>query len=200
MRYTLLILLFFVSLSSCTVNRQVKEIRTLEKCTFSLGEIETLQVASTDIRKVIQSGEVNLAQLPSLAIGYLTRSIPVKAKFKLNIENPTQNNAAINQFDYKILINSFQLIEGTMDKAVEIPANGNTTVPLDFSFNIYEFLADETIRDDIQDFLKSTKNNEQQDAQLIIQIRPSILIANKLVKYPSFISIKKELSNEFLLK
>lgn len=200
MRNKIVYLLFVVFISSCTINRQVKEIKTLEKCTFSLGEIESLQVANTDINKIIQSGEINLAKLPSLALGYLTRSIPVKAKFKLNIANPTQDQAAINQFDYKILINNYQLIEGTMDQSVQIPAGDSTTVPLDFSFNIYEFLADESIRDDIQAFLKSSKNNEAQEAQLTIQIRPSILIANKLVKYPSFINIKKELTNEFLLK
>lgn len=195
-----LYLIFLIFLSSCTINRQVKEIKTLEKCIFSLGEIENLQVSNTDINKIIQSGEINLARLPSLALGYLSRSIPLHAKFKLDIDNPTPDKAAINQFDYVISINDYQLIEGTMDQAVEIPAGEQRSVPLDFTINIYDFLANESIRNDIQDFIRSSKNKETQEAQLIIKIKPSLLIGNKLVKYPSFINIKKELSNEFLLK
>lgn len=200
MKTNILYLFILVFLSSCTINRQVKEIRTLERCTFKLGEIESLKVANTDLNKIIQSGEINLGKLPALALGFLSRSIPLHAKFNLAIDNPTQDRASINQFDYIISINDYELIEGTMNQAVDIAAGEHASVPLDFTINIYEFLADDRIREDIQNFIRSSKNNQSEEAQLLIKIKPSLLIANKLVKYPSFISIKKELSNEFLLK
>ncbi len=199
MKKCLLYIMLLFSLSGCTINKQINEIKTLAKCKFAINSIENIDIAGIDVQKIIQTKELNLANMPVLALGFLTRNIPLNANFTLVITNPTIDKAAINEFDYQLFINQQQLVEGTMDQKIEIPAGENILVPLEFSFNIYEFLANDSIRMGIQDFIRSSGNGEVKDAQLTIKIKPSILVGNQLVKYPSFITIEKTLNNKFLL-
>lgn len=190
---------FLICLSACNVNKQVNEIKTLGKCEFAITSIEKIEVSGNDLKGIVQTGEINLANIPALALGFLSHNIPVKTNFTLKIKNPTENKAAINQFDYKLFINQQQLVEGTMNDKIEILPDQDVLVPLEFSFNIYEFLANDAIRRDIQDFLKTSRSGEAKAAQLTIKIKPGILIGNKLIKYPSFINIEKTLQNDVFL-
>lgn len=199
MKKGLIYFVFLISLSGCTINKQVKEIKTLGKCGFAISSIDQIDISGTDVKKIIQTGEINLTNMPALALGFLSRNIPLNTSFILEITNPTVNRAAINQFDYQVFINQQELVEGTMNEQIEVPAGDKVLVPLEFSFNIYRFLANDSIRKDIQDFIRASGNGEAKDAQLTIKIKPGILIGNQLVKYPSFISIEKTLNNKLLL-
>lgn len=197
MKKGLIYFVFLISLSGCTVNRQVEEIKTLSKCEFSINSVEKIVIGGTDLKKIIQTGEINLTKMPALTLGFLSRNIPLNTSFILEITNPTANKAAISQFDYQLFINQQELVEGEMNEKIEILPGKSVLVPLEFSFNIYEFLASNAI--DIQDFIQASENGEVKEVQLIIKIKPGILIGNQLVKYPSFITIEKTLNNEALL-
>jgi LEA14-like dessication related protein len=199
MKTSLLYFFLLISISSCTINKQIKEIKTLAKCEFEVYSLNNLDIAGTDVIKIIQTGEINLMSMPSLALGLLNRNVPLNVNFTLGIKNPTSDMAAINEFDYQLFINQQELVEGKMDQQIEIPAGENTLVPLEFSFNIYKFLSNDSIRNDIQEFIRASENSELKDAQLTIKIRPSVLIGNTLIKYPNFITIEKTLNNKFLL-
>lgn len=199
MKNGLVYFILLISLSGCTINKQVREIKTLGECKFAISSIDKIDLSGTDVKKIIQTKEINLMNMPALALGFLTRNIPLNSSFILEITNPTKEKAAINQFDYQLFINQQELVEGTMNEQIEIPPHENISVPLEFSFNIYKFLANDAIRKDIQDFIQASGNGEVKHAQLTIKIRPSILIGGQLVKYPSFITIEKALDNKFLL-
>jgi hypothetical protein len=185
-----------ISLSACMVADQVKELKALRDCKFSISSIEEIDVAGVDMQKIIQSGEINILSMPSLALGFLERNVPLTARFVVEITNPTVNKAAINQFDYKLLINQQEVVEGTIDQQISIPANETNLVPLEFSFDIYKFLADDSIRNNIQSFIMTSKNQKRKEAQLTIRIKPSVLIGNQLIKYPGFIDVEKTFNNE----
>lgn len=188
-----------IGLSACDVNKQINEIKTLGKCEFAIASIEKIEVGGNDLKGIVQKGEINLANVPALALGFLSRNIPLKTNFILKITNPTENKAAINQFDYILLINQQQLVEGTIYDKIEVLPDQDVFVPLEFSFNIYEFLANEAIRKDIQEFIKASRSSETKTAHLTIKIKPGILIGKQLIKYPSFISIEKTLNNNVFL-
>src|SRR5690554_5851611 len=105
MKIGLFYLVVLVGLFSCTINKQVKEIKTLGECKFAIHSIEKIDVSGTDVKKIVQTGEVNLTSMPAIALGFLTRNIPLTTNFVLEITNPTLDKAAINQFDYQLFIN-----------------------------------------------------------------------------------------------
>src|SRR5690606_8566431 len=130
----------FVTLSACTVSEQIMELKTLRDCKFAVSEIERVDVAGIDMNEIIKGGKINLLKMPNLALGFLEGSIPLQASLVIEITNPTENRAAINQFDYKLLINQHEVADGTIDQKISIAAKESSLIPLEFSFDIYKFL------------------------------------------------------------
>ena len=196
------IIIFFLvtfSISSCGINKQAQQIKALEQCEYKLNDINQITVAGTDVKKLITDQSINLVNLPGLALGFLRQDIPLRANLKLEITNPTNSLAAINNFEYIILINKQQLVNGTVDQRVSIEPGQTTTVPLLLNANIYQFLSNQKILEEVTKFLTSPKNGTETKGMVTIKIKPSILVGGNLVKYPGYITIDKEVSSKILL-
>ena len=192
-------LLLVVGLGSCSVNKQAQQIKALEKCDYKLINASNITVAGTDVQKIIKGSNIDLSSLPSLALGYLRKDIPLRANLNLEISNPSTTLAAINNFDYIILINKQEIANGTVDQRVSIDAGQTTRVPVQLNANIYKFLADGNILSDITDFVKAANGVTEKKGMVTLKIRPSIMVGGGLVKYPGYITIDKEVSSKILL-
>ena len=194
-----LLCLLVIGASSCGINKQAQQIKALEQCDYRLNDINQITVAGTDVKKLISDQSINLVNLPALALGFLRQDIPLRANLKLEITNPSNSLAAINNFDYIILINKQELVNGTVDQRVSIEPGQTTTVPLFLNANIYQFLSNPKILDEVTKFLTSPKNGTETKGMVTIKIKPSIMVGGNLVKYPGYITIDKEVSSKILL-
>lgn len=192
-------LLLFIGLSACSINKQAQQIKALEKCDYKLIDATQVSLAGTDIRKLINEQSVSLVNVPALALGYLRKDIPLRATLNLEISNPSSTLAAINNFEYKILINQQEIATGTIDQRVSIDAGQRVQVPVQLNANVYPFVSNNKIMGDIGDFLSSASKGTEKKGIVTLKIKPSILIGGNLVKYPGFITIDKEVSSKILL-
>lgn len=194
------LMVFIMTAMGCGIGQQTKELKTLADCEYSISKVENITLSGTDVRKLFNREELNLAGIPSLALGFISKNIPLNADLTLSIANPTNNYAAIQYFDYEILINQHLFTEGTVNELIDVGPKETTTVTLPLSTNIYSFLVNDSVRNDIEQFVKSTRNKEQKSAAVTIRIKPAILIGEKLLKYPGFIDIEREIDNRLLLE
>ncbi|WP_214228423.1 LEA type 2 family protein [Pedobacter sp. B4-66] len=199
MRKILLVCLMAIGLAGCGINRQAQQIKALERCKYRVTSADEITLAGADVKKMILNQDINLGSLPGLALGLLRRDIPLRARLNLEVKNPSGNDAAINQFEYKILINRQELASGFVNQEVNIAAGQSTVVPVDMEANIYPFISNSKVMKEITDFVQSGKNGPEQKGILTLKIRPSIKVAGGLVKYPGFITIDKEVSSKILL-
>lgn len=199
MKRILLFCLTAIVLQSCGVNRQAQQIKALEKCTYRITSADNISLAGANVKNLLDGQNINLSSLPGLALGLLRRDIPLRAKLNLEIKNPTSNAAAINEFEYKILINKVELVNGFVNQSVNVDAGQSTVVPIDMVANLYPFISDGKVMDQITDFLKSSKGGPEKKGILTLKIRPSFKVAGSLIKYPGFITIDKEISSKILL-
>ena len=100
MKNLFLACLIILSLGSCGINKQAQQIKALEKCDYRITDATDITIAGTDVRKLIDGKSVNTLSIPGIALGMLRKDIPLRAKLNLEISNPTNNLAAINDFDY----------------------------------------------------------------------------------------------------
>ncbi|TKC13294.1 hypothetical protein FA048_04845 [Pedobacter polaris] len=191
--------LLIVGLSACSVNKQAQQIKALEKCDYKLLNATNITIAGTNVQKLINGNSIDLTSIPSLALGYLRKDIPLKANLNLEISNPSTTLAAINNFDYIILINKQEIANGTVDQRVSIDAGQTVKVPVQLNANIYKFLADGSMLSDITDFVKAANTGSEKKGMVTLKIRPSIMVGSGLVKYPGYITIDKEVSSKILL-
>lgn len=191
--------LFAMLISSCSINKQAQQIKALEQCEYKFINASKVTVAGTDIKKIIDQQTINLSGLPALALGLLRQDVPLRALLNVEITNPSTNLAAINNFDYIILINKQEIANGVVDQLVQIEPGQKVQVPVQLNANIYQFLSNGKTLDEITKFLSGATTGTTQVGLVTIKIKPSIRVGNELVKYPGFITIDKEVSNKILL-
>ena len=191
--------LLVVGLSSCSINKQAQQIKALEQCDYRLIDATNISLAGTDVRKLINGKSLDLINVPSLALAYFRKDIPLRASLNLEITNPSNNLAAINNFEYIILINQQEIANGSVDQRVSIEAGKSTRVPVLLNANIYQFLANGKTLDDITSFLTGAAQGTEKKGMVTLKIKPSIMVGGNLVKYPGFITIDKEVSSKILL-
>lgn len=191
--------LLAVTMMGCGVNKQAQQIKALEKCTYKLVSADNITVAGTDVRKLVNSQDINISSLPGLAFGLLRRDVPLRARLNLQISNPSGSEAAINQFEYKILINRQELATGFVNQEVNVMPGQAAVVPVDMNVNVYQFISNARVMSEISDFLRAGNGSEERKGLVTLKIRPSIKVGNSLIRYPGFISIDKEVSSKLLL-
>lgn len=195
----ILLMLLMVAFLGCGIGQQAKELKTLADCKYNISRVENITLSGTDVRKLFNRDELNLAGVPSLALGFISKNIPLNADLTLSITNPTGDYAAIQHFDYEILINKHSFTEGTVNELIDVAPNETKEVTLPLSSNIYSFLVNDSVRHDIEQFVRATRDKEEKNAIVTIKIKPAIMIGEKLLKYPGFIEIDREIDNRFLL-
>ncbi len=199
MKKIIFLCLTAIIMQSCGVSRQQQQIKALEKCTYKIHSADHISLAGTDVKRLLNDNNINLGSLPGLALGLLRKDIPLKARLNLEITNPSSNTAGINEFEYKILINRQELAGGFVNQAVNIEPGQSTTVPVDLIANIYPFVTNSKVMNEITEFLQGNKNGGEKKGILTLKIRPSIKVGGTLVKLPGFITIDKEVSSKILL-
>lgn len=191
--------LLTVSFFGCGINRQAQQIKALEDCTYKITSVQQVLVAGTDVKKLIDQQNFNIGSLPGVALGLLRKDIPLRANLNLEITNPSANLAAINQFEYKILVNNTDLAEGIINQNVSIAQGQTVTVPVQLNSNIYSLISSGTVLNDIIKAAQKGSSKDEKLGLLTIKIKPTFMIGNTPFKYPGYITINKDISSKILL-
>jgi len=200
MKKTLLFCLITLSLFGCGINRQAQQIKALEDCTYRITGVQQVSLAGTDVKKLLQDQNFSLTSLPGVALGLLRKDIPLRANLNLEITNPSTNLAAINQFEYKILVNNTDLAEGIVNQNVSIGQGQTVTVPVQLVSNVYGLISNGNVFNDIvKAAQKGSSSRDEKLGLLTIKIKPTFMIGNTPVKYPGYITINKDISSKILL-
>lgn len=188
-----------LSISGCGINKQAKQLQTLEDCIYEIRSADSIYVAGKDVSKMISNNAINIGNMPEFAWAYLQKNIPLKARINLKIKNPTQQDAAINRFEYQVLVKGQQLANGLVNQKVSIAAGDSIIVPVSVNANIYQILSNGNTMQEIVDFMKGGNDPATERKGIVtLKIKPSIAIGDNLVNYPGFITIEKEVSSKIL--
>ncbi len=199
MKNMIILCLAAILVQGCGVSKQAQQIKALEKCTYKIISADHISVAGTDINKIMNNQSINMGSLPGLALGLLRKDIPLRANLNVEITNPTGDQASINEFEYKILINAQEIATGFVNQLVRIDAGQSTRVPVAVNANVYPLMSNSKVMDDVTKFFQAGSNGQEEKGIVTLKIRPSIMVGGTLVKYPGFITIDKEISSKILL-
>jgi hypothetical protein len=186
-------------LSSCGLNKQARQVKAFEKCEYQITSADSIYLAGRDISKLISDKNIDMSSMPELAFAYLRKDIPLKVRLNLQIKNPTADLAAINQFEYKILIKGQELANGFVNQKVSVDPGSSAIVPVNVNANIYQFLSDGKTMQQIADFIRGGNTSGTEKKGIVtLKIKPTINLAGKLVNYPGYITIDREISSKIL--
>ena len=201
MRIIVLIAGMALLLAGCGVDRQARALRALEKCQYTFVSADSVLLAGTDVNKLIANGRVDISRLPGVAFGFLNRDIPLSGILNLRITNPTNHLAGIQQFAYKIAIEGREVLDGTSDLPIEVPAGETVIVPVKLQTNVYKFLSDQQTLQKLLAFIQSARDGiTDEQVNLTFSIKPTLALGNKQLNYPGYIRIDKQVDAGFLLR
>lgn len=201
----LAILAIILFLSRCGINRQVQQAKNLSKSRFALQSADSTTIADYPVevfKDIRQLEDVNPLRYPRIAAGLLERNIPFKTNLNLEITNPTNDTAAINAFEYRLLLGGSELANGHVDQRIVVPPGGGKALAfIPVNANAYGLLTNSSTRNAFINLARSLAGSSQvSPSRVTLKIKPTFVIGNKAVTYPGFISIDKEVNRDLLLK
>ncbi|MGI4898658.1 MAG: hypothetical protein ACRYFT_08805, partial [Janthinobacterium lividum] len=109
--------------------------------------------------------------------------------------NPSGETAAINQFEYKILLKNNEIFNGFVNHRIEVSAGGGkTNVPINITTNAYHLITDEQTRNSFTDLVQNLSGAKNARKSMItIKIKPTLDLGNKEIRYPGYITFDKEI-------
>lgn len=185
----------------CTgLNKQVNQIQALEDCKYEISSVDSIYVANVNVKDLIGKEKFDLAKMPRVALALLRQNVPLKARINLSITNPSSQLAAVNQFEYKVLVKNQEIAGGFVNQKIAVnPHGGTITVPIPINSNIYQVLSDDKTMDAIADFVIGSEDaSKEKKGILTIKIKPTLDFGNREIKYPGYITIDKEISSKNL--
>ncbi|WP_207426327.1 LEA type 2 family protein [Pedobacter sp. SYSU D00535] len=182
----------------CGVNRQFN-LKAFEKSRYEITSADSIYLANVRVSELVGKEDFQLIKMPRIALALLRKDVPLRARVNLAIENPTSSAAALNEFEYKVLLKNRELANGFVNQKISVGPNSRTVVPIHINSNIYHLLSDEKVQDAIADFIAADPEKRERKSSLTIKIRPTLGIGNKKIKYPGYITIDKEISSKILL-
>ncbi|GAB3499266.1 hypothetical protein GCM10027341_22220 [Spirosoma knui] len=187
--------------SRCSVNQQLSQAKALGDCRYTIASADSVFLAGTDIREFRKIEDLNPARYPRIAAGLLTRNVPLDARINLDITNPTNKLAGINQLEYKVILAGQELFNGFLNQRIEVqPGGGRTRVPVRLSANAFQLLTDPKTRDAFSQLVQNLSGAANtKPSKLTIRIKPTLALGNKAVNYPGYITIDQEVTNKILL-
>lgn len=194
-----LLVLFFMT--SCGIDRQAKELRALEKCKYELVSADSVFLAGTDVRQLIESRRVDVSRLPGVALGFLSGNVPLSAILNVQVTNPTNTLAGIGQFSYIIEVEGHQIIDGTSDLPVRVPAGETVVVPVKLQGNMYALLSNQEVLQRVVGYMQTLQSGASAGpVNMAIKIKPTLALGNTAIDYPGFITINRRVDPAALLQ
>lgn len=200
MKRLFVISLLSILLTGCIgLNKQVNQIKALEDCKYAVKSADSITLAGIDVKDLIGKDIRDIIKMPRLALALLRKDVPLRARVNLAINNPTDKLAAINQFEYRILVQNNEIANGLVNQRIVVePNGGNVVVPIRLNTNVYDLVMDDRTVNAVTDFVLAKEDNKHKETVVTIKIKPTLDLGNRQIKYPGYIDIDKEVSSKDL--
>ena len=179
-------ILFISTLFQCSSLLQIEK---LKNCEFRLERIEGMSIDGINLsrmRSFNDLGFINATKiLQDLSKGFL----PSEFTIIFSVSNPNKTMASMEKFEYIIMLDETEIVTGSSNDRIEIPANGSTEFTLTAKADISKLLKQNSIAA-LMELANSMNKENAIENRVRIKVKPYIRIGKKLLKYPGFIEIK----------
>lgn len=202
-RISLCLLLFGVLFfqGCATLGEVFRTLTSLKNLQFRLDAIGDFSLAGIRIGEKSRLGDFSFTDGLQLLAAFRNKRLPVR--FLLNVEarNPndgsngtTRTVSTLTRFDWRLLIDDQPTVSGGIDKPLEIPGTGQTTViPLRLELDLYEFFGSRGY-DDLLNLALALGGQDSDISRVALDAQPGVSTPLGDITTPERITI---ISKEF---
>jgi len=197
-----ILLLCVLLLHGCeTFNEIARTLTNLKRLQFRLEGVDDFSLAGIRIGQKSQLRDFTIADGIQLLAAFRGKRLP--ARFLLNVEarNPndgsggsTKTVSTLTRFAWRLLIDDQPTISGGIERPLEIPGTGQSTViPLRMELDLYKFFGEHGY-DDLLDLALALGGKRGDISRVSLDARPSVSTPLGDITWPEPITI---ISREF---
>ncbi len=186
-----LILILSITCGSCEVLQQATELTSFVQCKFKLNNIENLKVAGVDIQGIKSVSDLDIFDAAKLTAALSSNEFPLSFILNIQVKNPNQKQAAMNRLNWQLFIDETEITEGVVTQRLEIEPNQIGNLPLQLNVNLKDVFAKES-GSSLLNLAFNLVGSGNQPTNISLRAKPTILVANREVVYPGYITIKNE--------
>lgn len=198
MKKTFLSIFFMVTLillGGCDILEQAGQVANLTKCQFRLKNVDQLRLAGVNIQQVNQLSDLTFMDAARITAAATGGNLPLNFTLNVEAKNPNGAIAGLNRLDWILLIDNIEMVSGTNEQSIQIPANGGTsTIPLTIGINLKEALKGRSA-DAIANFGLNLAGAGNQPTRITLKAKPSIMVNGRSIAYPGYLTIENEFTS-----
>lgn len=190
------IVLSFPLINNCGLLRQIKEMNAFTQCEFKFKNIGNATLAGVNIQNIKSYSSLKLSDIGKLTYAFTKNNLPLSFTLNLIVKNPNQTSAAMNNLAWILFIDDIEVASGTSNMRIEIPPNnGQAIYPIDITSDLKQVLSSKSLKA-VVNFGLNLVDKGGKTTRVLIKIKPSIMIGNKTITYPGYISVTEEYSSD----
>ena len=173
----------------------IKELTNFAKCKFRYTNITQTQVAGVDVTKVMNYRDLNFTDAAKVTANMVQGKLPLNFTINLQVNNPHTELAALNKLDWIAFIDNKELVNGVLNKRVEIPGGQTTTLPLTVSADLIQAFKGES-KDKIPTYAFGLADASGKPKRVGMKVKPTIVVAGISFAYPGWITLSQDFKTE----
>lgn len=177
-----------IFLAGCSALQQMQNFL---KCDFRLAQVANIRALGIDM-----TGKRSFSDFDLLDAGKVIQSLAgnqFMLNFVANIEarNPNAEPAGMNRMDWILMIDNKEVLNGTLNEPMKVPANSTSTIPLNLSIDLKKIFANQG-RDETLGLAFDLAGKGNDSNRIMLRVKPYINIGGAQIAYPGYLNIKKE--------
>ena len=189
----LIILCVTLGLVSCDVLNQVAQMANFANCKFNFNSVDQIQMLGINLHKGMSKTDLNITQLASLTNALMKRQLPVTFNVNVGVDNPNSIAASMAKMDYIISLNGKEVISTTLNKSINVPANGNSVVSIPITTDLFQLFSGESA-DAILNLAFKLAGATSDPVNVGLKVKPYISINGQQLAYPDYLTMNKVLN------
>ena len=182
-------------LGGCDVLEQAGQMASLARCEFRLKNVDQLRLAGVNIQQVNQLSELTFMDAARITAAATGGNLPLNFTLNVETKNPNTSIAGLNRLDWILLIDNIEMVSGTNEQNIQIPANGGTSIiPLTIGINLKEALKGRSA-DAIANFGLNLAGAGNKPTRITLKAKPSIMVKGRSIAYPGYITVENEFTS-----
>ncbi|RSK44737.1 LEA type 2 family protein [Hymenobacter perfusus] len=185
-------LLLALGLGSCGISEQVQQAKAFKDTQIRLASVEQATVAGIDVTQIRRPGDLSTIDKARLATAYATGNLPLRMRVNLEIRNPNDETAALNELDYIALIDGKQVATGRSTERIEVAPNGTALAPVTLESNLREAVGEQS-GEALADLVLGLADRDRQPVRLTMRIRPTFITSSgRRIAPAGYITVDKD--------
>lgn len=183
----LALLAIAVTFISCeSLQQGVSSTYNMINCEYTYKSISGLSVSGMNLSNGISL--TNIPKITSILTGNAT-SIPLNFTLNLNVKNPNQSAAMLNNLQYIVNIDDIQFTTGMLNQALNIGGGQSQNLPLNIGLDLATLMKTHS-KDAVIDIAKNFIGIGSKPSNIKIQLKPTFMIGNVPVTSPMYIPVE----------